>query len=413
MIRRAFVYFHLQLKRAARFLPFIIAVTLALCIALSLALSTLVTADNDDAKNKKIKVATVGDFVDSYLDFGMSAIQSLDSSRFTIEILSMAEDEAIDALSKGEIVGYAIIPHDFIIDAVSGEVGHIQFVTNNSGIDMFSLFKKEILELISCLLVESQNGVYAMEEICFDISISSSERNDHMTILSTSYVALIFNRANALEIEIIGISDSLSFAGYMFAGITVLILLISAIPCAPVFIRRDMSHPKLMNANCFSPLNQILGEYAAFFVIMLINSAILTVAMALGAGKLFPMIGELADMSTTEILILPLLLIPATLAITAMQFLLFELTDSLISGVLLQFFCTIALAYTSGCFYPISFFPKAIRIFSSFTPSGIARAYFSSILSGTDGLLYVAELIAYAATLLAITVLVRARRIKN
>ena len=412
MIRRSLVYFYLQLKRAAKYMPFIIVVTLVLCISLSMALSMLISTDNNDAKNKKIKVATVGEFVDSYFDFGISAIQSMDSSRFTVDILSLTEEEASEALSKGEIVGYAIIPNDFIIDAVSGEVGHIQFITNNLGIDMFSLFKKEILELISCLLVESQNGVYAVEEICFDVSIGQPDRGDHLTNLTTSYVTLIFNRANALEIEIIGISDSLSFAGYMFAGITVLIMLLSAIPCCPVFIKRESSHIKLMNANRFSAPKQILGEYSAFFVIMLINTAILMIAMALGAGKLFPMIPELADLTTTEIIILPVLLIPATLAITAMQFLLFELTDSLIGGVLLQFFCAIVLAYASGCFYPISFFPKAIRIFSSFTPSGISRAYLSSILSGADGLWYIVELVAYAAALISITVLVRARKIK-
>lgn len=412
MIRRSLVYFYLQLKRATRYLPFIIAVTLALCIALSLALSTLVSTDNSDAKNKKIKVATVGDFVDSYLDFGMSALQSMDSSRFTLEVLSLTEDEANEALANGEIVGYAIIPNEFIIDAVSGDVGQIQFVTNNSGVDMFSLFKKEVLDLISCLLVESQNGVYAMEDICVDSGFSNRDRYDNSIQLSKNYVTLIFNRANALEVEIVGISDSLSFSGYMFAGITVLIMLLSAIPCCPVFIRRDTSHPKLMNANRFSPAHQILGEYSAFFAIMLINTAILTIAMAIGAGKLFPMILELADFTIAEILILPLLLIPAALAITAMQFLLFELTDSLISGVLLQFFCALVLAYASGCFYPISFFPKAIRFFSSLTPSGIARAYLSSILSGADGLMYIVALIAYATILLTITVLVRARRIK-
>ncbi len=412
MIRRQFVYFSLQLKRAARYLPFIIAVTLVLCISLSLALGTLVTTDQGDARYKKIKVATVGEFVDSYFDFGVSAIQSMDSSRFAIEILDMTEEEAADALKRGEIVGYALIPSDFIIDAVSGDVGHIQFVTNNSGVDMFSLFKKEILELISFLLVESQNGVYAMEEIVFDICMDHSDVYDHMTVLSTSYVSLIFNRANALEIEVIGVGDSLSFAGYMFSGLTVLILLLCAIPCCPIFIKRDMAHSRLMNANRFSPIRQILGEYSAFLCVMLINTAILIISMTLGAGKIFNVIPDLAELTNTEIILLPLRLLPATLAITALQFLLFELTDSLIGGILLQFFTAVALAYASGCFYPISFFPKAIQTFSKFTPSGLARAYLSSIISGAESLIYVISLIAYALALLFVTVIIRSRRIR-
>ena len=413
-MRKTFVYFSLQLKRAAKYLPFIIAVTLVLCILISLALSALVTSDSSDEKNQKIKVATVGEFAESsYFDFGISAIQSMDSSRFAIEIIQMTEDEATEALNNGEIVGYALIPNDFIIDAVSGDVGHIPFITNNSGIDIFSLFKKEVLELISRLLVESQNGVYAMQEIVYDVCISQSGVYDHMAVLSTSYVSLIFNRSNALEIEVIGVSDSVSFSEYMFSGLTVLMILISAIPCCPVFIKRDMAHPKLMNANRFSPTRQILGEYSAFFLVMLINTSILIICMAIGAGKIFSVVQGLADLSIYEIAMLPVRLLPVILAITALQFLLFELTDSLIGGVLLQFFTAISLAYVSGCFYPISFFPKAIQAFSKFTPSGIARAYISSILSGSDGLLHILSLAAYTVTLLLIAVVVRGKRIKT
>ena len=146
---------------------------------------------------------------------------------------------------------------------------------------------------------------------------------------------------------------------------------------------------------------------------MLVNTAVLILAIAFGVGKLFPVIPDISNLSNSEILMLPLRLIPAVLALTSLQFLLFELTDSLISGILLQFFVTIALAYASGCFYPISFFPTAVQSFSKFTPSGLARAYLSSVLSGADGLWYSVALVVYAAILLIATIAIRRKRIKN
>ncbi len=411
MMKKGLIYGYLQLKRTAKHLPFVLLITLILCLSLSLGVRGLVEADTEKAENEKLKIGVVGEFADSYFEFGVSVLQTLDSSRFSMDLLEMTETEARQALAKGELVGYVLVPKGYIIDAETGEVEKLSFVTNQTGIDIFTLFKEEVLKLVGCLVVESQKGVYSMEDILVDFQVVGKDPLDHVTALTTGYVGVIFNRGNAIQTEVIGISDGLSFGGYLFSGITVLLLLLSGISCCPIFIRRDMALPKLLRANRYAAILQIGGEYGAFFCGMLFNGLLLLFGMFFGLGNAVEQIPELAG-GLPGFAALAVKLIPVFLAVTAMEFLLYEAVDSVVSGVLLQFLGAVGLAYISGCLYPISFFPQTLRAVGNLTPPGLARRYFASLLSGGKSGALCLGLVAYALLLLGAAVLLRRRRIQ-
>jgi len=412
MIKKGFTYAYLQLKRTAKHLPFVLVITLILCLSLSIAIHALVATDSGKEENQKLKIGVVGEFADSYFEFGVSALQALDSSRFAIDILQLSEQEARQMLARRELVGYVLVPEGYIIDAETGEVRQLSYVTNRTGIDMFILFEEEVLKLVSCLVVESQKGVYSMEDVIVDYQVTGKDPVDHIAALSTGYVGVIFNRGNAIRTEVIGISDGLSFGGYMFSGIAVLLFLLCGISFCPVFTRHDLALAKLLRANRYAPVLQIAGEYGAFFCAMLLNGLLLLLGVFFGLGKSVALIPELAEGGLSAYLVLAVKLIPAIFAIAAMQFLLFELVDSVVSGVLLQFLGAMGLAYISGCLYPISFFPETIRAIAFATPPGLARSYFASLLSGAGGGLCFA-LFLYGLVLLGAAVMLRCRRIRT
>ena len=410
-MKRFLTYTRLQCKRTARYAPFVFLITLVLCLCLALALQTVVSTDNSDVSHRKIRLGLVGDLSNSYLDFGLTALQSLDSSRFALEILEMTEEQAQAELRAGALDGYVLIPDGFMDDAMRGEVGHLTFVAQENGIDMFTLFKQEVLDMISCLIVESQNGVYGMQNIILDYQVDRAEMWDHFDALTAEYLTLVFQRANTFELQIIGVSEGLSFGGYMLSGLSVLLMLLCGIAYCPLFLRRDMALPKRMNAARYRPSLQIAGEYLAFLAASLFNLAVLSLALAPSAGKLFALIPELSGATTAEALLFLLKCVPSVIILTAWQMLLYELSDSVVGGVLLQFLCSVGLAYVSGCLYPINFFPASIRALASVTPSGLARSYLSALLSDGNAALTLLALLRYAAVLLGLTVCVRRRRI--
>jgi len=410
-MKKTLTYAYLQLKRMAKLAPFIWGVTILLCLCLSLALSAIVNADNSADNKRKFTVGIVGDFSDSYFGFGISAIQTLDSSRFSIDIIELTESRAEQKLENGDIMAYVIIPEGYIDDAMHGDFDKLSYVTKESAFDIAVLFKDEVLDMISRILVESQNGIYGMQDAVRKNSIEVTDIMDHTNALMAEYLTLIINRSTALEQKIVGISDSLSLGAYMYSGIMVLLILLCGVACCPFFTRRDKALPALLNADRRGPLYQITGEYAAYLFAMLVNIAILFCVLVIGAGEAVVAIPELEGFTLGKALSIFVRFIPAIIAVTSLQFLLYELTDSIVSGVLLQVICAIGLAYVSGCLYPISFFPKSIQTLSSLIPTGIARGYLSSLISGKPEILSALILAGYAAVLLGGATLARRRRI--
>ncbi len=412
-MRRFCVYTSLQIKRILHYVPFVFLVTLVICLSLTLALVTLINDDNSAADQKKIGIGIVGDFENSYLGLGLSALTSFDSSRFFLDIAEFDEADASEKLLDGEIYGYVVIPEGFVDDAMHGNVGKLRFVTTDTTVDIINILKHEVLELISCVLVESQNGIYGMQDALLRHGVSHNKVMDVTNQMAVEYMGLILNRSNALELEVIGVSDGLSFGGYLLSGFCVLMMLLSGIVCCPLFVCQDYTFPKLMSANRYGTWIQTAGEYLSFFLAMAINTTSLLLLMMLGTGSVSQVVPELAGRGIAHILLLLVKFIPAIALITAMQYLLYQLSDSVVSGVLMQFVSAVLLGYVSGCFYPISFFPKALRLVSDALPSGMVRGYFSSLVTGNASLRQILAILTYTAILLVLSGLIRYRRIKK
>jgi ABC-2 type transport system permease protein len=274
------------------------------------------------------------------------------------------------------------------------------------------LFKDEVLKLISCILVESQNGVFGLQTLLLENGFKHKEIYEMTEETALEYVGLIINRSNAIETETIGFSDNLSFSGYMFSAVTMLLILLAGIACAPLFVRRDYSLVKLMSANRYGPCIQTAGEFVPFFATLGLVVACLSFGMMLGAGRLFSIVPELFASSISDMIVITIKFMPAIFLIISLQYLLYQMSGSIISGILIQFISSVLLGYLSGCFYPTSFFPKIIRTTSGFLPSGIAREYFSSLLTDTASLFDVFVIVSYALILFALSTLIRRHRIK-
>ena len=87
-------YLRAQMKRTAKLYPAILCFTLALVVGVSIVLAVLFGNNAKSEENKRIRVGIVGDLENSYLDIGISALKSMDTSRFYIEFEQMTEEEA-------------------------------------------------------------------------------------------------------------------------------------------------------------------------------------------------------------------------------------------------------------------------------------------------------------------------------
>ena len=101
-------YFCLQLKRAARLLPRMLAVTLLLAVLTAMAALVLHRVNQDDPSQSMLRIGVAGDSGEEILDEALDILEQVDSSRFSLRFERMGEAEGQQLLRRGELNGLVL-----------------------------------------------------------------------------------------------------------------------------------------------------------------------------------------------------------------------------------------------------------------------------------------------------------------
>lgn len=389
-------YFYLQLKLSAKLLPFVLGVALALMLGLGLILSGLLANFRSSEESKAFSVALCGDTDNTYLQWGLAALQMADESQFSVSVVEMPREQAHAALEKGEISAYVILPEGLMEKALAGEdFEPITYVTSAGAEGISSFLKREVTALVTKLVVYSQKGSYGLAELLIDNHLPQNV-DDHMTALALEYADLIIHRDEVYAPQVLGVSDGLSTGDYYICAAVIILLMLMGLPYAAIYIKRDQALSRMLRSRGFSCARQLLCEYGAHSLSMLVLGGFL-LALAALAGVLPG--GGFA-----------LRLIPVLLMVAALNMLIFSLSGNMVSGLLLHFFGTIGLCYVSGCIYPVTAFPMAVQRLAAFLPTGIARHHLSTAFTAQAAWGSLGGLLLYTVVFLGIALPVRLRK---
>ena len=401
-------YFSLQLKRAARLLPRMLAVTLLLAVLSAMSALILARLNEDDASQKRIRIGVAGDSGEEILSQALDLLQSVDSSRFSIGFERMEEAEGRRLLAKGELNGLVLFPDGFAEALWYGEHRPVTYLTNAAGSDVGSLMTRELVETISSLILETENAVYGAQALVRD-QIPDQDPYRAGDQLVIRYASAILDRERLYGLELSDAGDSLSLAGYYLCGLSLVFVLLWSVSCSPLFSRRSRELGQVLSAEGFGAAAQVLCEFVAFFLLLLCAMAVAGLLAFLLLGRFGVVIPELQRAEGSALSLLPALLPPA-LMLCAFQFLLYELSGSAVSGVLLQFLSAVVQGYLSGCFYPSSFFPEGLRRFGALLPAGVGMEYLRSELLSLPENSAKVLVWAYLLLFLLLSLLLRRRR---
>lgn len=398
-------YFTAQCKRIIKIFPSVLTTTIILVCGLALLAAALLQIEAAQEKKQKVEIGLVGSTEGSYLGFGIQALQSLDSSRFAIDFLEMgSEREAKDALEKGEVSAYVMIPDGFVDALVRGENIPITYVTSAGAAGIGSMVMNELVEIISDLITESENGIYGTQRFLReqgreDIYWEASDR------LYLRFLDFILGREQVYELELTGVSGGLTIIEYYTCGIMILFLMFWGIAASPFLVRKEFYISKLLRAKGLSAGRQILAEYGAY-TLLLSGAFLVVTALA----------GILASRAEMIVLSLPqwyIYMLPIILLFAAMQLLIFEWIPNPVTGTLIQFLGALVMGYLSGCFYPVTFFPAGIQMLAPFLPTGAAMEYSGRMMLGTAAFGELAVMTLYGAAFFLAAVLLRKRSLMD
>lgn len=410
MKNRFAVYLGMQLKRSGKLIPFVLCITFLVLACVYLLGGMIADMDENGEHRQKMRIGVVGEMDDPYINLAVSALQNLDSSRFSISFERMEEADARTLLKTGQINAYIIMPEGFVEAAMYGENEPITYVTTDGAVGIGSIVMNEVAGAVSEMVLESQNAVFGMRRYIREEGVDA-DMQQLTDRLCERYLIKILKRTDMYELETVGLSGGVSFIGYYVCGIAVLFLLLWGMSCSPLFVNRDLSLCRVLAAKGQKIWKQVLAEYLAYFLLMLASLlcvALVAVAALEFTGYSLPEWEGDAVSSAAEFFVS---LLPVIAMVSAMQFLLYEAVSGPVNSILLQFLSAAGMGYISGCFYPINFFPESMRRLGSVLPSGVGREYLIKGLTEAERGVEFAAIAAFFALFLALSAVIRKKKI--
>ena len=358
-------YMLLRSKQLIRLLPRILLAAVVLALTVAVLGGLVIQHWENGEDHQKFRVALCGTQEDPLIQVGILALESLDQTRFSVEILTMEEEEALQELESGRIEAYVRIPEGFQKRALSGDVPILTYVTAAGSTGVEAVFQQEVTRVIEKILLTAQKGSYGGYYAVYDNGYPEKAL-EVLNGLCIEYVELALVRGNGARVDILGVGDGLDLKEYLVCGLTVVLLCLLCLPFAPMLIQRDVAINRLLMTGGVSASAQSLGEYGVFF------SGLLALALIIGV--------PLQHLCGVKLGVWQW--IPVVMMVSAVSFFAFSLTKEWISGLLLQFLAVCGMCFLSGCMYPDYFFPDAIQKAGQWLPTGLCRGYFADCILG-------------------------------
>ncbi|MBQ6852284.1 MAG: ABC transporter permease [Oscillospiraceae bacterium] len=384
-------YFCIQLKRLLRLLLPVLLVTAVLFGCLMVIYDTVSKLNDESEVTTKFQIGVVGTASDFYLQMGLKAISSIDSSRFSVELVEMEETQAESAMRRGKITAFVVFPEGFLDAAFRGDIIPLKFVCAAGSVGLVSMITDEFTQIVETMLIEAQRGIYGVEDALHSLGQSGSQVvND----LSIEYAEFVFNRGRMYRTSTLGAFDGMGMQGYLATGLCTVLILLICLVFSPMMVRGDHALTRMLCAQGRSLTGLVLCDFGVYML------GLLGIAGVVLAYLVFWM-----EASVTGMMLLKAL--PVLLGLGAMSFLMYELCSNLISGVLLQFFAAVVLCFVSGCIYPITFFPEAVQKLAAYLPTAMAREQIAHCILQTHDVVNTAALLGYGCVFLVCGVLSR------
>ncbi len=410
---RGIAYFYTQLKRMIKIFPRQAIINLLVFLCVGVLMVVFIRDGLLAQDGQKYRIGLVGDMSNSYLGFGVTALQSLDDSRLMIELVTMTDEEAREAFEKGELYAIVQIPEGMMEAIESGANDKpISYIAAEGQKGIGAVVMGQIVDVASTLVTRSQSAIFGLQSIMLERGMQEVfwEATNSLNLL---LIELVVNRSGFYDVEVLGIANGLSIEGYYFCSILLFLLLLSGINNSSLFTHKQTDLPRFMKSRGVGAAGQVAGEYLAYLCLMILCIVVMFIPLWLCLEKGLFTIPEWDGMGAAPLWEFLMVLLPVAAMFAALQFLLYELTAGIVSGILLQFICGMGMGYLSGFFYPAAFFPETMQRIGSVMPTGAALRYVNGSVAreefGAAGL----GVLLYLVVFLALSVLVRKNRIRR
>lgn len=342
------------------------------------------------------------------MDLFLAVLKNTETLKDSYEFVTLSKEDAAKKLEKGNISVIFQIPENYVNKMIVGEVEPIDIQFGNGDSDLPALLMRQLSQSVSSLLLNTQAGIYAMNDYYREHNLSNQQEDEHA--LNIKYIKKILKRHSAFKVDKVQSENGLSCTQYYGTVIILLLLLFLGLVSPKVFRPENPTFEQKLRLAGLNMVKQFMCRqlaswllFASFFSgIALLFSTIVSITSI--SIPDFAQNGFLSWMGT----FLPMLLmIPMVCAFLG---LVYECIPDLTASILFLFLCILLLGYLSGYFYPIAFLPKVLQTVSAFLPTRVLFQYASGCISQNISLYRLGILMLYTIILLSLSMLLRKKR---
>ena len=382
-MNRFIIYTKLRLKAVLKIFPSMCIMTLLLCLSLGGMLylqsaRSLSVAQGDEDATVSIGISGVGS--DGAFGAAFPALLKLDSSRSEVSfILYDTKQEAVKAIRQNKIVAAIDIPDGVVSTLLAGDLDQMTLIVPASSAGLEALVMRELSRAVSTILGSMNSAGKTLGDY-YTVSGTTDQDviNDAKTDLLLTSMQDMLHRNQMFHVRYVKSQQQLSVESFYLISMVFLLILLIGVMCAGSFIRSDYSLAKLLRLRRLGAFKQILAEYISLVVLLVCLCALFLPLIAAALSRMpitFSAFGLTGERFLKEFLLFGLKTIPVILLAASIDLLLYELSEVLITGVLLQFLVMIVLAYLSGVFYTMQTMPESLNVLQKFLPTGQALLY--------------------------------------
>lgn len=421
-MKQFLVYTKLQTKKILRTYPAMLIMTFLLALVLGAMLymqSTRAASQMTGDEDAKTSIGIIGLDSSPYLKMGLSMLENMDPSKVAVRFENLDHDTAVRKMKSGELTAAVEIPAGTTDRLLSGDLSSkMTLILPDSSAALGPLLIRELSTCISGMIGQIESASCALSDFYTQSGVTSAKDiSDAQTDLLYTTLKKILQRNHMFTVRRMKTSSTLTIESYYLCAMFLLLILLTGVMCAGSYIKTDRSLEMLLRIRGFGPASQIPAEFLSLLALILMLGLLFVPAGAVGLGRMPITFSELQSGTPAFFLnfvVFALKAIPVVCMAAALDILLYEIADSLISGVLLQFLSATVLAYLSGIFYPLSSLPEGIRKVAPFLPTGQAMLYLRKcLIKGNSVLIPLIWLIVWTAVFLGMAVLIRKRKLEN
>lgn len=369
-----------ELKKGIKELPYVLLGMLVLCLILGTAAfcAAKLLYQQEDLSRSDVAVVT-NDMEDSYLQFALKLINSMDSTSLTMDFHVMSDQEARRALQKGRVIAVLFLPDQLINGILYGTNPPIEvlFSTNDA---LSSVFLTETTLAGARLLSCAQAAIYAAGEIHTALGKQDALSDAYDTINRTN-LNYALNRENLFTEDATTLQGTSSTAVYYAAAGVLLVLLFMTTTFTAMLRRESRDYYQLLFSRNISSFQYLLARVCSLALFFFLLQIVFYLT-----ASLIPAIQEIEGLVLRPRRIfqssLMLFFFSNAFFLSAYANMIFLAAKDVSGGILITYSVSSLMALCSGCIIPAAFFPSPLQKISAYLPAYYMHKGLIELLEG-------------------------------